>query len=130
MVKIGKKILVLIVMLILEAILSIWAYSQEERDPFKECFPEKIESVEEVLKEPEKVFDVSPYKLNGLLWGSGDPKAIINNEIYGVGDRLAEAEITKIDKYGVTLIFNNQEYTINPTKTISMVVEETQGGGR
>ncbi|MDD5291807.1 MAG: hypothetical protein PHY46_01305 [Candidatus Omnitrophica bacterium] len=58
-------------------------------------------------------FDASMYKINGLLWGAQETKAIINNEIYNVGDKLGEAKITKIDKNGVTVIFNNKEYILN-----------------
>jgi len=100
------------------------AFSQDKRSPFKNCLPQLTEQpkeeaiAKEVTREEEESFDVSRYTINGLIWGTQEAKAIINNEIYSVGDKLGEAKITKIGKNGVTVIFNNKEYTINIEKSM------------
>ncbi len=107
------------------------AFSEESRNPFKNWFPviiieEPINTtvVEEVAPvvfvEEEKTFDSSIYTVNGLVWGSYKPKAIINEKIYGIGDRLDEAEISKISKDGVTLIFDNCEYIVTTKQAITI----------
>jgi len=98
-------------------------FAQEERrSPFMPQFP-IIEVIEEVVEqtpfeffvpqEEEKTFDVSAYNLDGVVWGNYKPKAIINSMIYGVGDILGEGEIAKINKEGVTVIFEEEEYLIS-----------------
>lgn len=113
-----------LVVFILNVIFATSIFSQDRRNPFQDCFPRrveqaKIEEMEEaVVVEPVETLDVSVYKINGLIWGSYKSQAIINSEIYGVGDKLGEAEITNIDKNGVTLKFNNKEYILSPEKEI------------
>ena len=89
-------------------------FGDEGRSPFKDWFPIiiKEEPIEEVIVKPEKVFDVSGYSLQGIVWGSYKPKAVINNKIYSIGDILDEAEIIKIDKEGVVLKLEDKEYVI------------------
>lgn len=107
------------------------ALSEDKKSPFEARLPIKAEEPKEeiiveqpVIEEPVAAFDVSIYKLNGLIWGASKPQAIINNEIYGTGDKLGGAEITKIDKNGVTLIFDNKEYTISPERKIKIIEEK------
>ena len=108
--------------------LATYSFCEEDRSPFQDYFPSKVEQpVEEAPAEPvveyKETFDTSAYKINGLIWGTYKPKAIINGEIYGVGDMLDSAEITKIDKEGITLIFNNEEYVIAPERKIDFKIE-------
>lgn len=104
-------------------------FSEERRNPFKDWFPViKIEPKEEevpvVFVEPEKTFDTSVYNVEGLIWSANKPKAIINNQIYNIGNKLGEAQITKIDRDGVTLIFDEKEYVITTNKPIPMKSNE------
>jgi hypothetical protein len=131
-----KKIKLSLSIIILSSIFVSLAFSEEKRSPFKNCFPPKVEAPKEVevmqepvIVEPVETFDVSIYKLNGLFWGPVASKVIINNEIYGLGDKLGEAEITKIDKNGVTLIFNEEKYSIKPERKIDIIEDKTQGVG-
>ena len=41
--------------------------------------------------------------IQGLIWGGPKPKAIIDNEVYGVGDVVQGATITEIGREGITL---------------------------
>lgn len=108
------------------------ALSEDKKSPFEARLPVKVEEPKEevvieqqvVVEEPVAAFDVSMYKLNGLIWGASKPQAIINNEIYSTGDKLGMAEIAKIDKNGVTLIFDKKEYTISPERKIKIIEEK------
>lgn len=131
----SKKVLILVILFILCFIINDVGFSQERRNPFQDWFPViKVEpKVEErpeekpiIFVEPEKTFDTSIYTVKGLIWGAYNSKAIINDEIYGIGDNLGEAKIAKISREGVTLIFNEKEYVITTKKTITIGVEESK----
>jgi len=47
--------------------------------------------------------NLDQFKVQGVIWGSKSPQAIINNKVLGTGDTINGAEIIKIDKNGVTL---------------------------
>ena len=137
----SKKILILASIFILNFIVIDTAFSLEKRNPFKDWFPAiKIIETEPVVEEefieaepieiffePEETFDPSIYTVDGLIWGSYKPKAIIDNKIYDIGDKLGEAVVTKIEKEGVILFFDDKEYLITTEKTISAEKEEKQG---
>ena len=79
--------------------------------PIKKKMP--VISFPKIIEEPEvEVFHVEEYRLQGVVWGAYAPKAIINKRIYKLGDVIDEAEITKINKTGVTVLFNEEEYLI------------------
>lgn len=114
------------------------ALAQEERkSPFIPQFPvvEKVvetPAIEQPVEIPviieEKTFNVSVYRLEGVVWGAYAPKAIINSKIYTVGDIIDEAEVKKIDKAGVTVLFNEEEYVIRTKNPfIEQVQEEVPG---
>lgn len=84
--------------------------SGELRDPFvpvmvkeekKESLQEKQEAAE--LNRPK--IDLSALKVQGIIWGTKVPQAIINNKILAAGDSIGGAEILSIDKKGITLSF-------------------------
>lgn len=43
------------------------------------------------------------FTIQGLLWGGREPKAIIDDEVYGVGDVVQGATITSIGREGITV---------------------------
>ncbi|MBI1991863.1 MAG: hypothetical protein HYY90_06035 [Candidatus Omnitrophica bacterium] len=43
------------------------------------------------------------FAIQGLLWGGREPKAIIDGEVYGVGDVVQGATITSIGREGITV---------------------------
>lgn len=45
----------------------------------------------------------STLDIQGLIWGGPEPKAIINDEVYGVGDVIQGATITSIEQEGITM---------------------------
>jgi hypothetical protein len=92
----------------------------EIRDPFLDWLPPRVTQVEIMPsgggfgeQEPEKpVFNPNAYKVTGIVWGIEKAKAIINGKIFGVGDKVLDAEILKIDRDGVRLRFEGDEYLL------------------
>ncbi|MDD5070830.1 MAG: hypothetical protein PHV17_08895 [Candidatus Omnitrophica bacterium] len=71
--------------------------------------PKKFESFLDNLKVKRDPFSYQPQKssmadnkseiiLNGIIWDEENPKAIINNFIFGVGDRIGAVVIKEIKK--------------------------------
>lgn len=129
-----NKIFVWVVVFLLNLLIYEIGFSQQERrNPFKNWFPEIKKKIQEVdtkqivsfKVEEERIFDVSLYSLQGVVWGEYTPKAIINNRIYSLGDKLGEAEIIIIDKRGVAVNFNEKEYLIG-SKNVSIKEEKEE----
>ncbi|MCM8811817.1 MAG: hypothetical protein NC910_02025 [Candidatus Omnitrophica bacterium] len=56
-------------------------------------------------------------RLQGIMWGIAQPKAIINRRIVAVGDTIENATVVAVSKDGVTVSFAGQEYLLKlPTK--------------
>jgi hypothetical protein len=53
--------------------------------------------------------------LQGMLWGGLQPRAIINGEVYHVGDVVAGAKIVAIDPVGVTVDVSGTTFVLTPT---------------
>lgn len=86
------------------------------KDPFVPSFP--APAVEEAAEEafvgapPRAALDTSAFNVTGLVWGTLAPKAIIDGDVYGIGDviRGKEAKIVQIDKEGILFEFQGQKY--------------------
>ena len=85
------------------------------RDPLKSLLPEdpKSRPVEPVrtadhVTTPVPMTQLPHLAVQGLWWGSGEARAIINGQIYGVGDRVEGAVITDIGRNGVTVDYEGQ----------------------
>jgi len=52
------------------------------------------------------------FSISGLVWNTDRPQAIINNQIYDVGDVIQQWTITEINKEGIEINFREQSYFI------------------
>jgi len=104
------------------------------RDPFKE---ERMEGEGGEAKEkpPEKQMPVEikplpSLQIQGIIWGSDLPQAIINNKVLKIGDTIEEARITGISKDKVTVFFGNQKYDLSTPKIFNIkgLNKNTEGG--
>jgi len=81
------------------------------RDPFQPAMEKKEEKVvQEVQQKQEKKIDliqpgsdIGNLKVQGIIWGGRIPQAIINDQVFNVGDTIEGIEILNIDKNGITL---------------------------
>ncbi|MCP4652075.1 MAG: hypothetical protein GY858_01660 [Candidatus Omnitrophica bacterium] len=135
MIKIGfKKIKYLVCVLLLGAIvLPLSGYCIIDiEDPFCPMLPEeKMEQdrtqVTEVEKErQEDVVEPPLIELQGVLWGTELPLALIEGEIYNVGDSVigTNAKIHKIENNDVLILFEGELFRINIKNTNDYTKEE------
>lgn len=82
----------------------------DARDPFLELIKKEspVETTEEGLPE-----DLSAqFSIQGIIWGSSIPQAIINSKVVKVGDTIDGARIIEISKTGIVVFYNNRRYTL------------------
>ncbi len=90
--------------------------SQNLRDPFESPFEIKREAYESKA-EPE----VSPIRselpnleVQGMIWGSKTPQAIINDTVVRVDEVIADATILDIRKEGIYVLYEGRQYILRP----------------
>lgn len=80
-----------------------------DRDPFASLLPSDLDVVTDSVPLP----DLS---MEGLVWGSERPTAIINGKVVRVGEEISGAKVVEINKEGVTVLFNGKMYEIKPQR--------------
>lgn len=112
-----KKIAILSLMFLFVVNLS---YSQsQDKNPFgsllpqEEVVPIETKAVEEVIEE-----EFPPMALQGVVWGGDFPQAIIDGEVYKVGDNIKglNAKIFKIEKNIVFIFYGERIYKLKIKK--------------
>jgi hypothetical protein len=85
--------------------------ASQHRDPFQlpALFSGSAES------SGEKKEQAVEWRLEGLIWGSDSPQAIVNGKIIEKGSRLGEAEVLQITEEGVRLKFQGKETLLRQT---------------
>ena len=58
---------------------------------------------------------VSSLKLQGVLYGTQHPRAIINGKIYAIGDRLGAWKVTRVEKDNVVFSVSGKDYILKTT---------------
>ena len=62
--------------------------------------------------------------LQGVFWGGVAPTAIINGQVYGIGDTVSGATIRAIDRRGIELEFQGTTYLMTMQGTTTMLSQE------
>lgn len=83
--------------------------SESLRDPFK---PYVLEEKKASTGEGTTEEALPRLEVQGIIWGSTLPQAIINNTVVKAGDTIEEARILEIGKEGVTIFFKNRQYKL------------------
>ena len=110
-------------------------------NPFKSQLPKiekpKIEMPDKPLKPPKGPTTEKPVKkpklpkpiatplvtpkrplpnvtINGIIWNSNRPQAIINGRIVDIGDTISEIQIIDIQKTGIDGLFDGKNVTLQP----------------
>ncbi|OIO36971.1 MAG: hypothetical protein AUJ74_00265 [Candidatus Omnitrophica bacterium CG1_02_44_16] len=96
---------------------------QSSRNPFQSYIAPEEESAVEVISGAgglpqtpspsgvsEDKFDYSSLRVTGLVWGNDMPKAIINDQVMGIGDVINEAKIFNITREGILFEFKDKQY--------------------
>ncbi len=92
------------------------SYSGENvRDPFL-CF---FELGAVVTNPNEQRIETKPtlpkLEVQGLIWGTKMPQAIINNQIIRPGDTISGAEVLDVRKEGVYVLYGGYQFILRPT---------------
>ncbi len=82
------------------------------RNPFQSPVLSKSET--NVLEENPGTQDVLPIALTvqGIIWGSDLPQAIINNKVVKVGETIDEAKVISIEKDSITVFVVNKQFKL------------------
>jgi hypothetical protein len=80
------------------------------RDPFE---VEPIEEEDKVVSPPIASQPPLPsLNIQGIIWGSELPQAIINNQVVKIGDVVQGARIVDISQAGITVFYNGRQQLI------------------
>lgn len=57
---------------------------------------------------------VSDIRVQGIVWNTENPRAILNNKMVKIGSKVGTAEVLGIDKEGVRIQEAGQEFILRP----------------
>ena len=95
--------------------LSGYSAAQEKSDPFDSLLPTK-DSPGNTSEQP-KVVQPPAISIEGALWDTEMPQAIIDGDVYKVGDTLKniDAKVYKIEKNRVFIFYEGRLYEMKVT---------------
>lgn len=85
------------------------------RDPFVSLLPSKeiIYQAKPAKTEPGQP-TLPDFSVQGLIWGTGKPQAIINNKVYNIGEQVEGAKIIEISRDGVKVSYQDKIFLVAP----------------
>ena len=88
-------------------------YEAGPRDPLKNIFKLYVQELQKKISTGDAK-DIPLPKLNieGLVWNSDMPQAIINDKVVRIGDTIEGVEVVKIEKKGVTIKYSGAEVLV------------------
>lgn len=109
-------------------VLGVFVYSEAlAKNPFQSGLPEapkkapvaavvEAKPIPKVVLPPKPEIKMDPPKLvlNGLIWNSSQPQAIIDGEIVKLGDVIKDVKIKKITRSGVEGDFKGVKVYLKP----------------
>ena len=101
----------------------------ELRTPIKPVKPVIETTLEPVLEEVkeveiEKEIVLPTFTIQGMVWGGIKPQALINGQLCEKGDTIRGAEITDINKEGVTFVYKDKKFLFSPTVELHKIAEK------
>ncbi|MFH1045396.1 MAG: hypothetical protein V1727_00340 [Candidatus Omnitrophota bacterium] len=91
------------------------SYSGENvRDPFLSPFELGAVATNANEKKNETKPTLPHLEVQGLIWGTKLPQAIINNQIIRPGDTISGAEILDVRKEGVYVLYGGYQFILRP----------------
>ncbi len=94
--------------------------AQTLRDPLQSLLPEEATPLAQRMAEVAAQAPTPPppptLTIRGVSLGPSEPKAIINDHVYGIGDVISEGKILAIDQHGITIDYHGSSL-VYPLKT-------------
>jgi len=115
--------------------------NEDRRNPFKHSLPIKIKKIQAEKAPVKKIEEKKPgesllaklpkkekkelvlptFTVSGIVWGEYRPRAIIDNQVYMIGDMVNGAKILDITEKGVEMFYQEEgqhkKYWVTITKT-------------
>lgn len=109
------KVKGIIISVIFFNILSGYSGAQEKTDPFDSLLPTK--SAPDKPNDQPKVVQPPAISIEGALWDTEMPQAIIDGDVYKVGETLknVDAKVYKIEKNRVFIFYEGRLYEMKVT---------------
>ena len=87
-----------------------------------EALPDPFESPWErqkvLTEEPPTIgYDLPQLKVQGMVWGTEMPQAIINNTVVKIGEFVQGAEVIDIRREGIYVLYEGKQYIVRPVIT-------------
>lgn len=93
---------------------------QSPRDPFQGYVIEEKKQEEVKGKGVEEgPVSLPGLKVEGIIWGSQLPQAIINNEVVRPGDSVEGVQIIEISRTGLTVLFKDKIFKLDAPSSSS-----------
>ena len=100
--------------------------SEGLRDPFDPLIKDEKPVAKIDEGQPQK--PLPALTVQGVIWGTKLPQAIINNKVVRTGDSLEGVDIVSIGKDGVTISFNGVESKLY-TSAMGQQIDSSKKGG-
>lgn len=87
-------------------------YAPINKDPLKNLLEFYIYKTRSVEQEEDLKVPLPALAVEGLIWNSDMPQAIVNGKVLRIGDFIEGIEIVNIEKQGITVDYNNERVLI------------------
>ena len=85
---------------------SVYAPSKE--DPFKNLLRLYLYNMRKVKPVVKTTLPLPKLAIEGMIWNTNMPQAIVNGHIVGIGDTIGGVRIVKIEKQGITIDYDGE----------------------
>jgi hypothetical protein len=111
--------------------LPIVTYTSENlKDPFAgTVIPESAEETSQEFT-PLETVNLPDIKIQGIIWGTNNPQAIINNKVVKVGSTVNEITILDITGSEIIISYKNQKFALPAPSGIKTPNVQYKGGSR
>ena len=89
---------------------SLYAASKE--DPFKNLLQLYLYQMREAMPKEKATLPLPELTVEGIIWNTHMPQAIVNGDVVRIGDTIAGVTITNIEKQGITIDYSGESVLI------------------
>ncbi len=87
-------------------------YNTIEKDPLENLFQAHLYTMRTIKSEEKIKTPLPKLAIEGIIWNSDMPQAIINGKVVRAGDTIKGVKIMNIEKQGVTIQYNEEKVLI------------------
>jgi hypothetical protein len=87
-------------------------FTVSKTDPFKNLLQVHLYNMRKVRPKEKKIIPLPTVVIEGIVWNTHMPQAIINSKVVRIGDDIDGFEITGISKDGITIDYDGEQVLI------------------